>query len=72
MLQLMEKAGFQALVPVSSSDSLDDDRNLSTLLAMVKSLNARYDKSEALAHVKSLLDKYNIQLDQLIDRRGLA
>lgn len=70
LLELMEKAGFQALVPLYPSDSLEDERTLDTLLILVKSLNARYDKSEAITHIRCLLDKYNIQVDQLVDRRG--
>lgn len=72
LLELMEKAGFQALVPLYPSDSLEDERTLDTLLIMVKSLNARYDKDEAITHIRCLLDKYNIQVDQLVDKRGLA
>lgn len=70
LLELMEKAGFQALVPLYPSDSLEDERTLDTLLILVKSLNARYDKSEAITHIRCLLDRYNIQVDQLVDRRG--
>lgn len=72
LLELLEKAGFQALVPLYPSDNLEDERTLDTLRIMVKSLNARYDRHEALTHIRSLLDKYNIQVDQLIDRRGIA
>lgn len=72
LLELLEKAGFQALVPLYPSDNLEDERTLDTLRIMVKSLNARYDRHEALTHIRSLLDKYNIQVDQLIDRRGIV
>ncbi len=72
LLELMEKAGFQALVPLYPSDNLEDERTLDTLLIMVKSLNARYDRSEALTQIRSLLDKYNIQVDQLVDKRGIV
>jgi len=70
LLQLLEKAGFQSIVPLYPADSLEDERTLDTLLITVKSLNARYDRSEALAHIRFLMEKYNIQADQLVDGRG--
>jgi hypothetical protein len=70
LIELLEKAGFQSLVPLYPSDSLEDEITLDTLLITVKSLNARYDKHEALAQIQCLLNKYNIQMDQLIEKQG--
>ncbi len=70
LLELLEKAGFQSIAPLYPTDSLEDERTLDTLLITVKSLNARYDRPEALAHIQCLMEKYNIQADQLVDSRG--
>lgn len=36
----------------------------------LKNLNARYEKPEALTQVQWLMDTYNIQIDELIERIG--
>jgi hypothetical protein len=72
LLELMEKSGFQSLVPLYPTDSLEDENTLDTLLITVKSINARYDRSEALAQIHWLLNKYNIQVDQLVDKQGIG
>lgn len=35
------------------------------MLISLKSLNAKYDKNEAIAQVRALMDKYNIPIDEL-------
>lgn len=72
LLELMEKTGFTSIVPLYPADNLEDENTLDTLLITVKSLNARYDRAEALTQIRSLLERYNIQVDQLVDRRGMV
>jgi hypothetical protein len=69
---LMEKSGFESITPVLPSFEKESPEFVDTLLINLKSLNAKYDKNEALYQIKCLMDKYNIQLDELIDDRGIA
>ena len=71
VMELLEKSGFDTFVPVYSFDSLEDPQVLDTTLIYLKTLNARYDKKDAIAQIRSLMDRYNIQLDQLTERRAI-
>lgn len=71
-LELMDKAGFESVAPVLSAIEQETQKGVDTILINLKALNAKYDKNEAIVQIKCLMDKYNIQLDQLIDRRGIA
>jgi hypothetical protein len=66
--QILEKAGIENVVPTPD----DEVTEMETVLINLKALNAKYDKNEAIHQIRCLMDKYNIQLDQLIDRRGIA
>jgi hypothetical protein len=71
LVALLEKGGFERIVPVDSTDLTSETTDLDTILISIRSLNARYDKNEAIAQIRSLMDKYNIQVDELIVRNGL-
>lgn len=71
VMELLEKSGFETFVPLYSGDSLEDPQVLDTALIYLKTLNARYDKKDAIAQIRSLMDRYNIQLDQLTERRAI-
>ena len=67
MSKLLEKTGIENVIPVSRA-SADQQQILETALINLKSLNARYEKSEALSQVQWLMNNYNIQIDELIER----
>lgn len=65
MTQLLEKMAVESFVPViTASDTYDAEAALINLKAM----NARYDKHEAVTHLKALMEKYNIQIDELLEQ----
>jgi hypothetical protein len=66
MSRLLEKTGMENVIP--SSIAADNTRFLETTLINLKSLNARYEKGEAINQVQWLMDTYNIQIDELIER----
>jgi hypothetical protein len=66
MSKLLEKTGIDNVIPVSVSDN--QQQILETALINLKSLNARYEKNEALNQVQWLMSNYNIQIDELIER----
>ena len=68
--RLLERLGLDGVIaggPASNGDGL---QHLETTLINLKSLNARYDKGEAMGQVKWLMDTYNIQIDELIEKIG--
>ena len=72
MLEVMEKSGLGSIAPVLSSVEKEPPDFVKTILINLKTLNAKYDKNEALQQIRCLLEKYNIQVDQLLDKRGIA
>ena len=64
--KLLEKTGLERLVPPPSNS----DQILESALIDLRNLNARYDKEEALNQVQWLMENYNIQIDELIERIG--
>lgn len=64
--RLLEKTGLEGLVPTPSNS----DQILESALIDLRNLNARYDKEEALNQVQWLMENYNIQIDELIERIG--
>lgn len=67
MSKLLEKTGLDDLgAVVSTSEKMD--QALETALINLKSLNARYEKNEALNQVQWLMNNYNIQIDELVER----
>jgi len=67
MSKLLEKTGIENVIPVSGASG-DQQQILETALINLKSLNARYEKSEALSQVQWLMNNYNIQIDELMER----
>ena len=61
-MALLEKTGVESIAGALPAETTDAD----TLLLNLKALNARYDREEAIAHIRCLMTKYNIQLDQLL------
>lgn len=70
MSRLLEKTGMENLIPVIPAAAASREQYLETTLINLKSFNARYEKSEALNQVRWLMDNYNIQIDELIERIG--
>lgn len=66
MSRLLEKTGIDNVIPVSHASG--SEQILETALINLKSLNARYEKGEALNQVQWLMNNYNIQIDELIER----
>jgi hypothetical protein len=66
MTQLLEKMAVESFVPVitgTARDAYDQE----AVLINLKSINAKYDKHEAIEHVRALMEKYNIQIDELVE-----
>ena len=67
MSKLLEKTGIDNLgAVVAPSEKME--QALETALINLKSLNARYEKNEALNQVQWLMNNYNIQIDELLER----
>ena len=61
---LLEKTAVDSVTPVVV-DPASEVENLEALLINLKAINARYDKHEAIVHVGAIMEKYNIQIDEL-------
>lgn len=66
--KLCEKTGLDDLAPLNFSGNGEADNDLETTLIYLKSINARYEKSDALNQVHWLMNRYNIQIDELVER----
>lgn len=66
--KLLEKTGLENLTPVLPLTGANHDQFLENTLINLKSLNARYEKSDALSQVQWLMHNYNIQIDELMER----
>ncbi|HYF69583.1 MAG TPA: hypothetical protein VD884_15665 [Ohtaekwangia sp.] len=71
VMKLLEKAAFDAIAPMPSSMENSESHSLESSLITLRNLNARYDKDDAVSHIRSLMHRYNIQLDELMDSRGV-
>jgi hypothetical protein len=67
MSRLLEKTGIENLTPIFPTSD-HRDQVLETVLINVKSLAARYEKQEALSQIQWLMNEYNIQIDELMER----
>jgi hypothetical protein len=65
MTQLLEKMAVESFVPVITAADMHDAE---AVLINLKAINARYDKHEAVTHMKALMEKYNIQIDELLEQ----
>lgn len=68
--KLLEKTGMENLIPLNTTFASNNDQFLETTLINLKNINARYEKSEALNQVQWLMNTYNIQIDELMERIG--
>lgn len=68
MSRLLEKTGIENITPVFLTSGENREQVLETTLINVKSLQARYEKQEALNQVQWLMNTYNIQIDELMER----
>jgi hypothetical protein len=63
---LLDNTAIEPLAEVQPT-SFDDEVFLERMLMNLKAINVRYDKHEALVHIARLMEKYNIQLDEVLD-----
>lgn len=70
MSKLLEKTGLENIVPVALTSGENEKQVLESTLMNLKSLNARYEKAEAINQVQWLMSAYNIQIDELMERIG--
>jgi hypothetical protein len=68
MSKLLEKTGMENTLPIVTPLDSRRDQFLETALINLKNLNARYEKSEAINQVRWLMNTYNIQIDELMER----
>jgi hypothetical protein len=69
-IQLLEKSCFPESLPVFSTGGADLSVLENTLVA-IKTLNARYDRHEAISQIQAIMQHYNIQIDELMDKHRL-
>ena len=69
---LMEKSALNELAPLPLSMDSSESHALESSLITIRNLNARYDKQEAIAHIRGLIRRYKIQLDELMNNRGIV
>jgi hypothetical protein len=65
MTKLLEKTGVGTLTSLTDAENPE---MLETFWMNVKAMNACFDKGEALTQVQWLMNKYNIQIDELMER----
>jgi hypothetical protein len=65
MTKLLEKTGVETITSLADAESPE---KLETIWMNIKAMNARYDKGEAMTQVRLLMNKYNIQIDELMER----
>ena len=68
MSRLLEKTGIDQVIPAATATSPKNDQFLETTLINLKTINARYEKNDALNQVQWLMNTYNIQIDELMER----
>jgi len=68
MSKLLEKTGLENVIPVTPASATGQDLALENTLINLKNINARYEKGEALMQIRWLMNTYNIQIDELIER----
>jgi hypothetical protein len=70
MSKLLEKTGLENVVPLKPTSGENKKQVRESTLMNLKSLNARYEKAEAINQVQWLMSTYNIQIDELMERIG--
>lgn len=66
MSKLLEKTGLDSQIPLTAPAG-NMEQHMETALISLKSMNARYEKGEALNQIQWLMNTYNIQIDELIE-----
>lgn len=66
MTQLLDKTAVESFTPAFMGTPMDPTGE-EAMLINLKSMNARYDKHEAITHVRALMEKYNIQIDEVLE-----
>ena len=69
MSKLLEKTGLENGILLTSASTSGQDLALENTLINLKNLNARYEKGDALMQIRWLMNTYNIQIDELMERR---
>lgn len=67
MMKLLEKTGH-GNITFDMLPGEEKSQVLESILMNIKALNARYDKGEALTQLQWLMNNYNIQIDELMER----
>lgn len=67
MAQLLEKTSVDSFAPVII-DTASDKPAFEAILVSLKAFNARYDKRDAIAQIRGLMEKYNIQIDEILEQ----
>ena len=67
MAQLLEKTAVDSLSPIITDGGANAQQE-EALFISLKTINARYDKGEAIAQIRALMEKYNIQIDELLEQ----
>jgi hypothetical protein len=63
---LLDNTAVESFAPViidDSSKTIDQE----AILINLKTINARYDKKEAMTQIRALMEKYNVQIDELLE-----
>ena len=66
MTQLLDKTAVESFAPVII-DPHAGNIDAEAILINLKNINARYDKNEAMTQIRALMEKYNIQIDELLE-----
>ncbi|MBT1703658.1 hypothetical protein [Chryseosolibacter indicus] len=67
MTQLLEKTSVESFAPVIT-ETASDEQTLEAILISLKTINARYDKNDAIVQIRGLMEKYNIQIDEILEQ----
>ena len=67
MSRLLEKTGMENVLPPDDSSG-DRELRMAAVLMALKGMNARYDKGDAISQIQWLMETYNVQIDELIER----
>jgi len=67
MSQLLDKTAVESFAAVIT-DVQADIKSTEAFLISLKAINAKYGKNEAMAQVRALMEKYNIQIDEVLEQ----
>jgi hypothetical protein len=68
MSRLLERTGMENVITVIPGVPAGNEKALETTLINLKNINARYEKGEAINQIQWLMNEYNIQIDELMER----